>query len=140
MKTLLLASAAVAVGAIAPSASAGTLNFTFDGFCDGVSLVKSGVTYGGERTGCVTDPAGGVAMKVKGNPTKYIDYATSDSGSGVFTFFLDVPALQWFVYDTSGGVFSLINSGTMTAGAPQAKGNLKSSTSSKATHPLSGPF
>lgn len=140
MKTLLLASAAVAVGAIAPSASAGTLRYTFTGFCDGIKLTKAGVTYGGERTGCVSDPAGGVAMRVRGNPTVYIDYATADNGTGTFTYFLDIPGLQWFLYDTQGGVFTEINSGTLTAGPPPAEVGLKSSSSSKAKHPLSGPF
>ena len=141
VKTALLASAALVVGAIAPSASAKTYNFAFTGYCDGVTLTTPDKqSYGGNRTGCVTDQAGGVAMKVKFNPTPYVDYAASDGGTGAFTFFLNIPALTWYVYDTSGGVFTLINSGTMTNGSPAAHlPGAKTSTSVRKTG-LASPF
>lgn len=140
LKTALVAGATLVAGAITSSASAHNVNFAFTGFCDGIQMAQSGVTYGGARTGCVTDAAGGVSMKVSGNPTKYILYSTSDAGSGVFTFFLDVPALTWYVYETTGGVFTEINSGTMTKGSPAAHPpGAKTSTSVKKTG-LSSPF
>lgn len=140
LSAAMLASAALAVGAIASPASAGTLRYTFTGFCDGLTLVRDGLTYGGERTGCASEPAGGISMRIRTNLNVYIDVATTN-GSTSFSYFLDIPHLQWWLYETSGGVYSVTDSGTLTPGAPTlAQAGLKSTTSTKATHPLTGPF
>jgi hypothetical protein len=143
-KAALLASAALAVGAIATSASAGTIKYTFAGFCDGLTLTQDGVTYGGTHTGCTdNDAAGGVIMKVKGNPTTYVDIATSNAADlpgVVLTYFLDLPAKAWFLYETSGGVFTDIQNGTLTKGAPESPRGLHSTTYMKPARPANGPF
>ena len=121
LKTAVLATAAIAAAAFAAPASAKTLNYTFTGYCDGISLTADGVTYAGERTGCLSDVAGGIAIKIPGGPTKYLDISTSAGGAiPVYTFLLDVPALEWWAYDVSGGSFVLVNSGTLTKGSPKA--------------------
>jgi hypothetical protein len=144
VKAALLATAALALGAIATSASASTMKYTFTGYCDGVTLTTDGVTYGGTHTGCTNnDAAGGVAMKVKTNPTPYADIATTDSENApgvVETFFLDLPAKTWYLYETIDGVFTDFNSGTLTKGAPKVEKVGLHSTASKPARRVNGPF
>jgi hypothetical protein len=122
LKTGVLAAAAFAAAAFASPLMAKTMNFAFTGYCDGISLTQNGVTFAGARTGCVTDSAGGIEIKIPGGATKYADVSTTDSGVlPVYTFLLDVPGLHWWVYDVSGGQFTLVNSGTMTRGKPAAQ-------------------
>jgi hypothetical protein len=142
MKMALLGTVALGLGAIAPAASAKTIRLAFTGYCDGVTLKSTdNQSYGGHRTGCATDQAGGLAVKVKFNPTPYVDYATSDNGVGTFTFFLNIPTKTWYLYETTGGVFTETNSGAFTYGLPAAlpPGASKSSTSVRKTG-LPSPF
>ena len=66
MRASLYACAAL-LGGFAFSAQAGTLNITFDGFCDGVDVTigANGVAHGTE-TGCEGGPAVGTKGSVKG--------------------------------------------------------------------------
>jgi hypothetical protein len=139
LKAAVLATAAIAAAVFAAPASAKTLNYTFTGYCDGISLTSDGVAYAGERTGCLSDVAGGIAIKIPGGPTKYLDISTSANGViPVYTFLLDTSALEWWVYDVSGGSLTLVNSGTMTKGTPKAlppgAAKMPSSTT-KSAHP-----
>jgi hypothetical protein len=71
MKTSLYACAAILAGS-AFSAQAGTLNITFDGFCDGVDVTigANGVAHGTE-TGCESGPAVGTKGTVKSQGPSY---------------------------------------------------------------------
>jgi hypothetical protein len=151
VKTVLLASAALAMGAIASSASAKTLNYTLGisgggSYCDGLSLTSSdnGIIWSGTHTGSCQngDPAGGLAVKVKHNSTPYLDIATTYTvdGPSAYTFFLNIPSATWFLYTVSGGVFEEINSGPLLNGVPPAEHGLKSSLHKDPKTVLSSPF
>ena len=131
LKAAIVATSILAVGAFASAASAKTLKYTFGNsaggtYCDGVTLTQSGVTWAGFHTGCSDDAvAGGISMKVSGNPNKYVYVSTTDAPSSttVEDFFLSIPAQEWFLYEVSGGVYTEINSGPLVHGAlPGAHG------------------
>ena len=70
-------------------------------------------------------------MNVNGGPN--LDIATTDTALGVsqaFTYFLNLKQQYWYLYETTGGVFSQTNSGPLLKGAPPAQvpGVRKSST------------
>jgi len=142
-KATLLATAAIAVAAVASPLMAKTLTYTFGSsaggaHCDGITLTTTnhGLTYGGTHTGCTdNDAAGGYKVKVNGGPN--LDIATtneaSESSYGALTYFLNLQQNAWYMYITSGGVYEQIDSGTLIAGAPEAKARVgaKPSGSSK---------
>lgn len=146
LKATVLATAAIAIGALVSPAMAKTLKYTFGtvsggAYCEGLTLTQATVghpTWGGTFTGCTNqDPAGGYDVKVNGGMN--LDIATTDSlnnpSAGAFTFFLNLKQQYWYLYDTSGGVFAQINSGPLIKGAPpaaKAPGVRKAST---APHP-----
>jgi hypothetical protein len=132
LKATVLATAAIAVGALASPVMARTLKYTFGtvsggAYCEGLTLTQATVghpTWGGTLTGCTNqDPAGGYDVKVNGGMN--LDIATTDSlnnpSAGAFTFFLNLKQQYWYLYDTSGGVFAQINSGPLIRGVPSAK-------------------
>lgn len=135
LKAAMFATAAIAVGALASPSMARTLKYTFGitgggTYCDGVTLTQSGVTWGGTHTGCAQDAqAGGISMKVSENSTKYVYISTTSSPSAttVENFFLDTHSMLWYLYETSGGVYTEINSGPLIRGAlPRAPGGRSS--------------
>jgi hypothetical protein len=126
-KVAVLATAVIAIGAMASPLMARTLTYTFGetgggAHCDGITLKTSnGITYGGTHTGCTdNDPAGGYKVKVNGGSN--LDIATtnelSESSYGALTYFLNLEQNEWYLYITSGGVFGQIDSGPLIAGAP----------------------
>ncbi|MEO7026906.1 MAG: hypothetical protein ABI056_05055 [Caulobacteraceae bacterium] len=125
LKVTVLATAAIAVAALASPTMARTLKYTFGitgggAYCDGLTITQNGVTWGGTHTGCDDDAqAGGISMKVSGNPTKYVYISTTDNPSAttVENFFLDTHAMLWYLYETSGGVYTELNSGPLLKGA-----------------------
>ena len=140
LKATLLATAAIALGALASPVMAKTLTYTFGiagggAYCDGITLTQATTghpTWGGAHTGCTNgDPAGGYQVNVNGGPN--LDIATTDTALGVsqaFTYFLNLKQQYWYLYETTGGVFSQTNSGPLLKGAPPAQvpGVRKSST------------
>ncbi len=125
-----LATAAIAIGALASPVMAKTLTFTFgiDGggaHCDGVTLTQATVghpTWGGTLTGCSNgDPAGGYSVGVNGG--KNLDIATTNTAVGPYemTFFLNLKQNEWYLYEVVSGDFEQIDSGPLIKGAPSAK-------------------
>ena len=132
LKATVLATAAIAVGALASPVMAKTLTYTFGisaggAHCDGVTLTQATVghpTWGGTHTGCTNnDPAGGYDVRVNGGMN--LDIATEDSlnnpSAGAYTFFLNLKQQYWYLYDTVDGVFAQFNSGPLIKGVPSAK-------------------
>ena len=131
LRSGVLATAAIATAALASPTIAKTLKYTFGNssggaYCDGLTLTQDGVTWGGTHTGCAEDAqAGGVSMKVSDNSTKYVYVSTTDGlgDTTVENFFLDTHAMLWYLYETSGGVYTEVNSGPLIKGAlPSAPG------------------
>lgn len=88
-----------------------TVDISFDGYCDGMHLTinhSSGLVTG-NATGCLSDPAFGVAGGL------------SKTGAGVavlsqsFIWTIDDNGKNWVIYSDSGVV---INSGTYSVGVP----------------------
>jgi hypothetical protein len=131
LNATLLATAAIAVGALASPVMAKTLTYTFgtvDGgaYCDGLTLTQATVgqpTWGGTHTGCTNnDPAGGYNVKVNGGAN--LDIATTDTAIGntsAYTYFLYLKGNEWFEYQTIDGVFEQTDGGPLINGAPPAK-------------------
>ena len=131
LKATVLATAAIAVGALAAPVMAKTLTYTFGiagggVYCDGITLTQATTghpTWGGTHTGCTNnDPAGGYDVKVNGGAN--LDIATTDTAIGntsAFTYFLNLKQQYWYEYQTIGGVFEQTNSGPLIRGAPPAK-------------------
>jgi hypothetical protein len=130
LKTTLLATAAIAVGALASPVMAKTLTYTFGiagggAYCDGLTLTQATTghpTWGGTHTGCTNnDPAGGYNVRVNGGAN--LDIATTDTKAGnpdAYTYFLNLKQQYWYEYQTIGGVFYQTNSGPLIRGAPPA--------------------
>jgi hypothetical protein len=129
LKATLLATAAIAAGALASPVMARTLTYTFGiagggAYCDGVTLTQATTghpTWGGAHTGCTNnDPAGGYSVNVNGGPN--LDIATTDTqiGTQAYTYFLNLKQQYWYLYETIGGVFIQTNSGPLIVGAPPA--------------------
>jgi hypothetical protein len=145
LKATLLATAAIAVGGLASSATAKTLKYTFGtvsggAYCDGLTLTQATTghpTWGGTHTGCTnSDPAGGYNVKVNGGSN--LDIATTDTLTGAtqaYTFFLNLTQHYWYLYDTTGGVFAQINSGPLINGAPPATARVGGRKASTAPNP-----
>jgi hypothetical protein len=129
LKATVLATAAIAVGALASPAAAKTLKYTFGtasgaAYCDGLTLTTTNnSTYGGTHTGsCVNpDPAGGYMVKVNGGPNLDIATTYSATSTSAYTFFLYLKGNVWFLYQTIDGVFQQTNSGVLIKGAPPLK-------------------
>jgi len=132
LKTTVLATVAIAIGALASPVTAATHKFTFASpsgaaYCDGLTLTRATSghpTWGGTHTGCTNgDPAGGYIVRVNGGPN--YDIATTDSLNaptvGALTFYLNLPSNQWFLYETIGGLNYQVNNGILINGAPPAK-------------------
>ena len=126
----MLATAAIALGALASPVMAKTLTYTFGisgggTHCDGVTLTQATVghpTWGGTHTGCTNnDPAGGYDVKVNGGAN--LDIATTNTLDGPYemTFFLNLKQQFWYLYEVEGGDFQQIDSGPLIKGAPPAK-------------------
>ena len=141
MKTK-LALTALLVLASATAVEAKTIKYTFGisgggTYCDGLTLTQNGVSWGGTHTGsCIVDQdqAGGLEIKVIGGSTKYLDIATSQEAEApgtVETFFLDLKGQAWYLYETTGGAYTLINSGPLIKGAPPAQSGAKLASSPK---------
>jgi hypothetical protein len=129
LKTVLLATATLAMGAMATTTQAKALKYTFGttyggSYCDGVTLTTSDkVTYSGTHTGSCLDStnyAGGFATTIKGTG-KFIDVSTTDNldlPGYAITFLLDTKAGTWFLYTNIGSGFELFNEGVLIKGAP----------------------
>jgi hypothetical protein len=131
-RATVLATAAIAVGALASPVMAKTLEFTFGiagggAHCDGLTLTQvknppENLSYGGTHTGCTNnDPAGGYAVRV--NRGNNLDIATTNTtiSPNAWTFFLNLESNEWFLYEIGGGVFQQIDSGPLIAGPPPPK-------------------
>jgi len=146
LKKALIAAVAGLIVCGGSAASAKTLKYTFHGFCDGVILTETGGNiFAGTHAGCTNnDPAGGFLVKVaKGSPIKYAAIATSDTihSTTVYTFYLDLKGLSWFLYDSDGVNFNLINSGTLDNGPPSPRAGQVASTAPGAhRHLIQGPL
>jgi hypothetical protein len=100
--------------------------YTFTGYCDGITLNQSaGIVATGYHTGCSNnDYAGGLEAVVHGVPGNQWIITTTDEANApgyVEMFVINEAALTWELYveDTSDSLtFELINSGTLTIGAP----------------------
>jgi len=134
-RAAMLATAAIAVGALASPVMAKTYSWTFGiagggAHCDGLTLTKQvnpplNVAYGGTHTGCTNnDQAGGYNVQVNGGAN--LDIATTNTtvGPSAQTFFLRLPSNEWFLYEISGGVWQQIDSGPLIAGPPAAKAGM----------------
>ena len=126
-KAAVLATAAIAVGALASPVMAKTLTYTFGisgggAHCDGLTLTQATTghpTWGGTHTGCANnDPAGGYDVKVNGGAN--LDIATTNTtiGPNAITFFLNLKQQFWYAYEVVGGVFQQVDSGPLIKGAP----------------------
>jgi hypothetical protein len=145
LKAGVLATAAIALGALASPVMAKTLTYTFGNasggaYCDGITLTQATVghpTWGGTHTGCTnSDPAGGYSVYVNGGAN--LDIATTDTLTGAtqaYTFFLNLKQQYWYLYDTTSGVFAQINSGPLIRGAPPAAKTPGAGKSSTAANP-----
>lgn len=108
--------------ALAGSALAGpifpnkTIDLVFDGYCDGLHVVSNTTTglVTGTRTGCASEPVGGVVGTVLGKKqggAEIVQYATFD-----FTAVIRDDK-TWTYYNADGSVF---NSGTWSLGVAVA--------------------
>ena len=125
---ILAASAAIFACSISP-ASAKTVKYTFEGFCDGVTLKEvSGVATGTHTgSGCGGGEggyAGGFsAKKVLGSvDTEWVVTTTDTSGAAglIELFTIDQTAMTWKLYEETGksAGFAYYSSGTLTEGVP----------------------
>jgi hypothetical protein len=100
------------------SAHAQSFNVSLDGFCNTFALTISGFEIYGTRGGCgYTDIDGGAVAHV-GTPTK-LYYTTSDSNdlNELFNWYFTKPKKNkgnWYLYESLGSSYTLINSGTYT--------------------------
>lgn len=111
---LVLGAAALVFGSYVqagPLYGSKTVDISFDGYCDGMHLTinhSSGLVTG-NATGCLSDPAFGVAGGL------------SKNGAGVavlsqsYLWTIDDNGKNWVIYSDSGVV---INSGTYSVGVP----------------------
>ena len=104
--------AAMVMG-FAVSAQAGTLNITYDGFCDGVSatFLANGVTFGTE-TGCISGPVVGTKGGVQGQGLAF-SLAENHVANAIYVI---RPDHTWSIYLSDG---SELQSGTWSP-APAA--------------------
>jgi hypothetical protein len=110
-----------------------TLEITFDGYCDGMTLVNpsqgTGVrrTVDGVLTGCADPmPLMGAKGLVQGVNTSYA--VTYDGGGGTYLHTVVLRDGTWAHYATDGTQITLLNSGTWTEGAPPQEAGLTAST------------
>lgn len=93
------------------------LSFSFDGFCDGMSLhidTTKGTAVG-NRTGCLSGPASGlVAIVVGANMHLGIIMAINGGASGHVTLYVGDNG-KWTVFNPNG---SVLQNGTWSVGAP----------------------
>ena len=100
------------------SAHAQAFNVSLDGFCNTFALTISSWEIYGTRGGCgYTDIDGGAVAHV-GTPAK-LYYLTNDSNdlNEQFSWFFTKPKKSkgfWYLYESTGSAYSLINSGTYT--------------------------
>ena len=126
LKSALLATAAIAVGAMVSPTVARTLTYTFANtsgvaYCDGITLTDTSGAYAGTHTGsCLSsnDPAGGFTAKIGG---KFIEAGTTYDGvAPEYTFYLDTRGMAWYLYSAEGTTWTEINDGVLLKGAPPA--------------------
>ncbi len=126
ISNLILAAGLLGLGTTA--AMAKTEKFTLVGndgtvYCDGLTLTTTDkVVYNGIHTGSCesAQPADGFATKIKGY-VPVIDVATQYTGSpATYTFILSAKVGAWELLTDEGGVFTVVNYGTLAKGAPPA--------------------
>jgi hypothetical protein len=99
-------------------ANAGTLNITFDGFCDGVDVTygANGVAFGTE-TGCVSGPAVGTRGSVKGQEKNSFSLNLNHVANAIYVI---RPDHTWSIYLSDG---SDLQDGTWSFAADNATRN-----------------
>jgi hypothetical protein len=118
-----LATAAIALGSPV-AAELNAKNYVFGtpnggAYCNGITLTRSGKDqWGGQQTGCDSDPAGGFTATI--NTNKYIEAATTyvEQGmSGAYILYLDTRDRYWYLYtcvpNGSGYVWTGVNNGIL---------------------------
>jgi len=112
----------------AASAHATTFNVSLDGYCNTFALTISSWEIYGTRSGCgYTVIDGGAVANVAGKAY----YLTNDSNdlAEQFSWYFTKPkkkAGKWYLYESTGSGFSLINSGTYTQTSPDMEPNTTS--------------
>ena len=108
-------------------------NIALDGFCNTFALTISGVQIYGTRGGCgYTVVDGGFVSAI--NHHGYDVTSDTNDGSTLFTWVFTKPrggSGDWFLYGSNGSSQTLVNSGTYSPAALNAKVTTKDVTSSK---------
>ena len=112
---------------------AAALNISLDGFCNTFALTVSGVQIYGTRGGCgYTVIDGGFVSAI--NHRGYDVTSDTNDGSVLFTWVFTKPrggSGDWFLYGSNGSSQTLVNSGTYSPLALNAKVSTKDVTLSK---------
>lgn len=129
IKPAILAASAAILACGIDTASANTVKYTFEGYCDGLTLREvAGVAIGTHTgSGCAGregDYAGGFSgKKVLGSvDTEWVITTTDTAGAAglIELFIIDQTAMTWTVYEETAksAEFAYFASGTLTDGAP----------------------
>ena len=129
LKATVLATAAIAMGALASPAAAKTYKYTFAtnsgaAYCDGITVSTTDkVHYSGTHTGsCVPNvPADGFASRIKGY-VPVVNLATTNVNitNNAYAYLFSSKVMAWALFTDVGGVWTQVNSGVLLKGAPES--------------------